>query len=109
MNRLIYTGDADTDFFVTVLMPKAGFPVAISAKRSEVSVGGSPSTDPTYSLYASNVDGEKVEFDAIADTWIDLPYTSNVYIPDFGFQYLAIEYKAGTASGTIEFYVNTPD
>lgn len=100
---------ANSDKFVVIQTPRKGW-YTISVQRDGYASGGG--SDATITIKASNYDDIPTagvdNFAEFSTDTTDVPVTKNIDIPNYGFQYLAIEYKSNSATGTIQVYINEP-
>lgn len=100
---------ASSDKFVVIQTPRKGW-YTISVQRDGYTAG--MSGDATITVKASNYDEIPTagpdNFANFSTDTTDVDVTKNIDIQNYGFQYMAIEYKNNSATGTIQVYINEP-
>ena len=99
IQRLLTSTTAAENKFITI--PMENRPFSITCDFGDV-VGGTP----TYSLLVCNFTGAGSDFIAISDA-TNLSLTTAIKSDSFEFAYLALKYTANSATGTVQFYLNT--
>ena len=95
------TGVANTNFFKKVPMTNNAW--SFYCDNGAV-VGGTP----TYSLSVCNFNGDEADFRAIDEAQL-LSLTETVIKSTFNFAFLGVTYRANSATGSIQFYLNIPE
>lgn len=99
VSQLLTTTSASSNYFIKLRMEDIPFSITVDT-------GAVTGGTPKYSLLACNFDGEESDFREFNPMAIDLNLTDTVSSSGFKFAYLGVRYRANSATGTVQIYLN---